>query len=161
MYTTKTKAFSTSVSVCKLECTHKFSVIENKIMCEIQKFLTCKLISCCKEVWENLCSDYSNIKKSWGSHSSMAEDSGLWDVTLCCWVSGSWHFKGMWCLYHQGWSVTSEKTWIPKHSHCEVSNKSVFLFHLSYCSECINCGFYSFQNCSGPTVNLKHETVFL
>lgn len=36
-------------------------------------------------MWENLCGDYSNIKKSWGSHSSMAEDSGLWDVTLCCW----------------------------------------------------------------------------
>jgi hypothetical protein len=25
----------------------------------------------------------------------------LWDVTLCCSVSGSWHFKQMWCLHIQ------------------------------------------------------------
>jgi hypothetical protein len=33
-------------------------------------------------------------------------NSGLWDVTLCHWVSGSWHFKGSECCCHQGSSLT-------------------------------------------------------
>jgi hypothetical protein len=33
----------------------------------------------------------------------------FWDVMLCCWVSGSKHFKGMWCLHLQGQAVLEER----------------------------------------------------
>jgi len=31
----------------------------------------------------------------------------FWDVALCCWVSGSQHLKGTWCLHRQG----SSRAW--------------------------------------------------
>jgi hypothetical protein len=34
----------------------------------------------------------------------------LWDVTMCCWVSGSWHFKGTHYLHCQG-SVVFIHSW--------------------------------------------------
>jgi hypothetical protein len=47
----------------------------------------------------------------------LLEISVFWDVTLCCWATGSWSFKGsmiLWnirnCSFND--SVTSQKTWI-------------------------------------------------
>ena len=56
----------------------------------------------------------------------------LWDVMLCCLVSGPWHYEGIYCSHLKGFEVHEEGSQEPPTQQCSVTSwKSRILNHIS------------------------------
>jgi hypothetical protein len=56
----------------------------------------------------------------------------LWDVTMCCLVSGPWHYEGIHCSHLKGFEVHEEGGQEPPTQQCSVTSwKSIILNNIS------------------------------